>query len=213
MPAVRYRMVIVGMLILCGGFIAAFSEKKQAKFKFIFPQDRTIILEREVNLICVLEQDNVPMQFNLPKLFVNNSEKHWDKSFKLPVLVARIKLQLGLNKIKVGDATLSVYVKDGSTKKFPEGWKELRYHPQTVKGQYGCASCHKTDVQYGNAALGEPPIPAACDKCHSELEFELKHHHPKQPIEQCTMCHSIHSANIKGLLKEPSKQLCAQCHD
>lgn len=213
----KRRCVAISLLTLLLGCVATalsmIGATKSEAIRFVFPRDRSVLSGNEVTLICVLTQVDLGERAALPKLLINGSAHSWDESFAPPKLVAHVKFSRGLNRIKVDGAELSVYVKGDDAKGVPQGWKELHFHPPTAKGQLQCASCHAVEKQSNRVVIGDALVPSACDKCHSELEFELKHHHPKQPMEQCTMCHSVHASDIKGLLKEPSKQLCARCHD
>gem|GEM_PF-1067802 len=216
MPVRYYCAVLLFPLAFVGGFVKALSIREMAEpvaVKFIFPQNHSTLSRSEVTVICMLTRVDSQGHSSLPELLINGSVQSWDEIFAQPVLAAHVRLTTGLNTVKVGNATLSVYVKGGSAKEPPKGWGELYSHPPTAKGQLQCTSCHAVEKQNGRLALGKALVPSACDKCHSELEFELKHHHPKQPMEQCTMCHSTHASSIKGLLKSAPKQLCARCHD
>lgn len=213
---VECRCAAILLLTLLLGWVAtalSMGATRSGAMRFVFPRDRSVLSGSEATLICVLTQVDSVERATLPKLLINSSAHSWDKSFAPPALVAHVKFSRGLNRIKVDDVELAVYVKGDDAKGAPHGWKELYFHPPTAKGQLQCASCHAIEKQNSRVVIGGALVPSACDKCHSELEFELKHHHPKQPMEQCTMCHSVHASNIKGLLKEPSKQLCTQCHD
>ncbi|MGL6194309.1 MAG: cytochrome c3 family protein [Thermoguttaceae bacterium] len=54
-----------------------------------------------------------------------------------------------------------------------------------------------------------------CMSCHTPEEFDLKHEgHNFQKLEECSMCHTMHSERVeRPLLKATKKELCEQCHD
>lgn len=205
--------LIGGLALLCGTIIAKNSDNFR-KILVIFPKDKSIIRAKEISLICELQREIGEKPKKPPKILVNGLALQWDSKFELPTLVAHVKLSPGLNEIQIEGVKLSVYLALDKAKEPPKGLRELYFHPPSSSDrQLECSLCHSTEKRDGRLRLEKAPVPNSCDRCHSELEFELKHHHPKQPIEQCNMCHSIHGSNIKGLLKKPSKQLCAECHD
>ncbi|MFA4015065.1 MAG: hypothetical protein RUDDFDWM_000131 [Candidatus Fervidibacterota bacterium] len=210
MHKTHLSFIVFFMLIVLWIVIA--SEKEQG-LKVIFPQDRSTLTNPHVTVICKLNEGTKDKPCTVPNLVVNGVEHKWRKEYLPTILVASVKLRKGLNWIQIGNSKLSVYVVSKKTKAPPTDWKEIRSHPLPAEKEPNCSICHTLIKEMDTFRLGEVQLPKACDACHSEIEFELKHHHPKRSIEHCTICHSIHSSNMSSLLKKTPKELCKSCHD
>jgi predicted CXXCH cytochrome family protein len=78
-----------------------------------------------------------------------------------------------------------------------------------------CNQCHPAA---SSAAALQPKKTgvALCQGCHSGLVNETlarnRLHWPVAGAEACLSCHNPHASKEKGLLAEPAKQLCGECH-
>jgi predicted CXXCH cytochrome family protein len=97
-----------------------------------------------------------------------------------------------------------------------------------MPGQYGCESCHgpaSRHVALGSKGglekfiLNPGKDPAACLRCHTEVEaeFNFPEHHPVlEGKMNCVECHDPHGADIMkpagGLAMARLNETCAQCH-
>jgi predicted CXXCH cytochrome family protein len=208
----KIRLLFIASLVPIIVWIV-FASEKERELKIVFPQDRSILTNPHVTVICKLNEDAKDKPHTLPNLTVNGMTHKWRKEYLPTILVAGVKLQEGLNWLQIGDAKVSVYVVGEKAKTPPADWKEIRSHPLSVEKEPTCSTCHTLTKGIGTPHLGEVQLPKACDACHSEIEFELKHNHPKRSIEHCTICHSIHGSTMSSLLKRTPKELCKSCHD
>jgi predicted CXXCH cytochrome family protein len=140
-------------------------------------------------------------------LTVDGKPQAWGP-FTGPVQAARLRLEPGRHEIRIGRHTLAVSVR--GTLEPPAG-TGARLHP-IREGAEGCGACHQTNHRDGGTEVGAAQ-PGACLTCHRQVQFELKHAHPLEPLKHCNSCHAPHGSQHRGLLKAPVKKLCASCHD
>lgn len=70
-----------------------------------------------------------------------------------------------------------------------------------------CMECHGS-----NFTTGEVPLDV-CLKCHGEVPQEYPRMHGPVPAGACLWCHVPHESAWAHLIKAPSRDVCAQCHD
>ena len=82
-----------------------------------------------------------------------------------------------------------------------------------------CKVCHKWKDNKHDFTLADEG-PKLCTGCHEEMivpkpkEGEEKKLTVHEPItEDCTSCHTPHSADTKALLSMPLLEMCEACHD
>ncbi len=85
----------------------------------------------------------------------------------------------------------------------------------------GCVNCHNPhgSPKADYLLKAEPPGLCASSKCHATGKASFREAHVGYPVAsaRCTMCHSAHGSNQKGLLydtvHEPlAKRSCKKCH-
>jgi predicted CXXCH cytochrome family protein len=83
----------------------------------------------------------------------------------------------------------------------------------------GCVACHDPHSSDSRKMLKQPEA-RLCAQCHADLSKHFHKTTSDKPDPRtgegltCTGCHSPHTADIKGLLRQdPRRELCIQCHD
>lgn len=70
-----------------------------------------------------------------------------------------------------------------------------------------CVDCH------GSGFTTSGVTASVCMKCHGEVPQEYPRMHGPVPAGACLWCHVPHESAWAHLLKAPSRDVCAQCHD
>jgi DmsE family decaheme c-type cytochrome len=88
-------------------------------------------------------------------------------------------------------------------------------HP-VLSGAMNCTDCHDYFKSL-SADLTSKLNNQTCYKCHGEMDGPFMHEHEATRdfgVENggCINCHSPHGSPFANLLKEPTPQLCQQCH-
>jgi len=206
-------------LMLCGvstaawlrltqGFASHDVRPSQPALRVLFPPDRSVVETGKFELICLQRKG----QKSRPQLRVDGMVQPWER-YRAPLLVARLNLSPGRHQLQIGSRRLTIFVPGDQTLRAPPGWARFRTHPPTVQGYRECRSCHLIENNARGTAVLAPRTPAACKRCHSDVQFEATHFHPQEPLASCQMCHALHGSRRKALLKKPHKELCAACHD
>jgi DmsE family decaheme c-type cytochrome len=88
-------------------------------------------------------------------------------------------------------------------------------HPVVSKGMT-CVDCHDLFSKLSNPGT-EKATNKTCYNCHGEMDGPFVYEH--EPARDfgleaggCINCHTPHGSAFADLLKEPSPQLCLQCH-
>ncbi|HET6350024.1 MAG TPA: cytochrome c3 family protein [Candidatus Krumholzibacteria bacterium] len=77
-----------------------------------------------------------------------------------------------------------------------------------------CGACHQNHSHNSKLLAGN--VTATCNTCHPEeasLAAQARFPHPPAHDDNCLSCHAGHGSDNAGILKQPQKQLCADCHD
>lgn len=196
------------------GLVPRFAEGEdppaRPTLRVLFPADRSVLETGQFNLIGVWkpeQEGEAP-----PELQVDGKGHPWEP-YRRPALVARLKLLPGQHQLQIGRRTLTIFVREEQKPDAPEGWPVFRQHPPTAERDRECHSCHEVQKGEQGFTISPPRTPAACDPCHTALEFEAEHFHPREPLASCPMCHALHGSSRKALLKKPVQELCAACHE
>jgi predicted CXXCH cytochrome family protein len=125
-----------------------------------------------------------------------------------------LELAPGRHEIAIGETRLEVHVRgDGEALEAPDGWPVYRSHQGSTEGWEDCSICHEVTKDDDLTVVGELKQAEACYECHSAIDFEATHFHPREPLDACNMCHELHGASGPSLLKGEVKKLCAECHE
>ena len=205
-----YILLALVCLELTGGSAGEDAHSIRPSLRILFPADRSIIETGKFQLICVQRPQS--HQKDAPRLVVDGVRMRWGQ-YRPPVFVARLNLSPGRHKLQIGNRTLAIFIRGNRTLPAPRGWQVFRAHPPASNGYMECRSCHNVKRDKDAIAVLTPRTPDACGRCHSDVQFEVKHFHPKEPLDSCQMCHAVHGSSRKALLKKPLKELCATCHD
>jgi len=190
---------------------------EEAGVEVIYPPDKAVLPSGDFDVIC--RGDDA-------RLRVDGEPYRWEP-FDPPVRVAHVSLYCGPNTLEIGPKRVEVFVAETAGPKRvevfvaetavrpggPEGWPMWRKHPISGSGAARCGDCHEIEGRGDGVAVGRLAGYKACFECHKAVEFEAIHSHPLEPIESCQMCHSLHAAKEKALLKAPAKKLCDECHE
>ncbi len=204
---------VLGVCLLLAVWAAAASEsppEEASAFKVVSPADQAALLSGSFDVIVKADRPELADRLTLE---LGRQEVAWDKAYGGPVRVARLRLAPGVYELKVGDrvvrfgVALNEQEHDG-----PPQWPVVRSHTMEPDPDR-CAACHENSSDTGQIRIGALRSYKACFGCHRSVEFELRHAHPLQPLENCQTCHALHGSSRKALLKAPVKQLCADCHD
>ncbi len=198
------------LLALTVAVIRGQAEKGET-LRVLFPRDECVLESGKFDLLCVMP-DAASEQDSAPELRVDGSARKWEP-YQAPVLLCRLELQPGPHELMVGTQKLRVYIRGESQGGEPEGWPVYRTHRGTTEGWKDCAQCHELTKEEERTIVGDPKEPSACSPCHSAIDFEATHFHPKEPLDACHLCHALHGSDGPSLLKDSVKKLCADCHD
>jgi len=75
--------------------------------------------------------------------------------------------------------------------------------------QQDCDDCHEREGAAHEFSMEDPP--ALCMTCHDPVATAANVHDPA--AEDCLDCHDPHGSDVEGILVEPMKVLCFDCHD
>lgn len=75
-------------------------------------------------------------------------------------------------------------------------------------GKKECISCHDQKL-IGKTVETQPQL---CYKCHDDYKENFKFVHGPVGGGYCSICHDPHKSQLDKLLKQPTEQLCLNCH-
>lgn len=77
-----------------------------------------------------------------------------------------------------------------------------------------CELCHESHGSDRRGLLRTATLEDHCRLCHpGTVDRTMKSAHSHAGVDgSCLACHSAHTAPVKGLLAEPSRDLCVSCH-
>jgi predicted CXXCH cytochrome family protein len=180
--------------------------------RVLFPQDECVLESGKFDLLCLMA-DAASEQESPPELRVDGSAGKWEP-YKPPVLVCRLELDPGLHELVVGSQKLRLYVRgESGADGEPEGWPVYPSHQESTEGWEDCSTCHELTKDHELTVVGPANEPEACSQCHSAIDFEGTHFHPRAPLNACHTCHDLHGSSNPSLLTGEAKKLCADCHD
>jgi len=182
----------------------------QPTLRVLFPADRSVIETGQFEWIGVWKpgrEGEAP-----PELQVDGTGHPWEP-YHLPALVARLKLSPGRHSLQIGPHTWTIFVRGDQAPEPPTDWPVFRKHPPTARGDRACHSCHEVRQDEHGFTVSPPRTPDVCEPCHTDLQLEATHFHPREPLTSCQRCHALHGSSRPALLTKPVKELCAACHE
>lgn len=171
--------------------------------------DKTFLIAPHGNSVVVVSRLWLIMKGELPEEVLHNgSPIRWEPHFSGDVHVAILRLDIGMQSLKIGDQELSFVL--GRNEEDHAGspdWMVYRLH-NMKPGRNPCMRCHESERQEdGKAKIGALMKPAdACFKCHLNDKIEVQHsntHVNPDWKEKCSECHFIHASPYKYLLRQP----------
>ena len=206
-----FRLAVAPLLLAILVFVSVAASRKEApsrRCELVSPKDGAVLSCERVDLIC---------RGHSGSLRVNGKARKWEP-FSSPLSVATLELPAGRHEIRVGEETLTLMINPDArptdpTSESAKPSNAYACHPMRNSGKKRCGVCHETTRKDGVVNVGKPKSYEACFTCHKEVDFELDHSHILEPLETCSMCHSMHGARYKSLLKAPMRRLCEECHD
>ena len=182
------------------------------KPRVLFPRNQCVLESGEFDVVCVMADapsDREPV----PELHVDGKAETWEP-YKAPVLLCRLELEPGSHELVVGSERLQVHVRgDGEALEAPDAWPVYRSHQESTEGWEDYTTCHEVTKAEALTVVGAARQPEACYECHSAVDFEATHFHPREPLDACHMCHDLHGSSGPSLLNGEVKKLCAECHE
>ena len=229
------RLVAAPVLFAVLLFVTAAASRDDGtprKRELISPKGGGVLTSRKVDIIYRGERGT---------LLVNGEARVWE-TFAEPLAVASLELEPGEHEIRVDNETLRIRIDPGAEPADPKSeLRELRElselgesctsvasiaqsgstgvftavacHAMQGSGPKRCGVCHEIAEKDGLTAVGKPKSYEACFECHPAKKFEMDHAHILEPLQACGMCHAMHGAKYRSLLKAPMRRLCGECHD
>lgn len=178
--------------------------------RLLFPANHVTLNAASFDVIAAAPPDQTIDEAALA-LTVDDQTQSWSAAAP-PALVARVNAAPGIRTLRIGQDSIVFFVMGGDATP-PSDWPELRRHPLQGEGAARCMACHEGAASETMPSYTPPAPGEACGNCHSADDFAVAHGHVAAPLSNCAMCHAVHGAIHKGLLKAPAKQLCSECHD
>ncbi len=166
----------------------------------IAPHDNSVVV---VSRLWLILKGEIPENVTL-----NGLPIRWDKHFGGDVRVGILRLEIGMQNLKIGDKEIRFAL--GRNEKDhvgPEDWGVYRFH-NMKPGPNPCMRCHECEKQEDNTNLvGALMTPEnACFKCHTHEKIDVQHSNAMLEAnwkERCSDCHFIHASPYKYLLRNP----------
>jgi predicted CXXCH cytochrome family protein len=127
--------------------------------------------------------------------------------------IAAAELTPGEHLIEAEGARVKVFY-TGAGGQARDTWPLFHAHGHTKKTVVNaCQECHELSKEGATRILGDSRPPAACEKCHSEVDVQLTHRHVLDSVAKCYLCHDPHGGGRAMLLLDEQEKLCTQCHE
>jgi predicted CXXCH cytochrome family protein len=201
----RVSVTAVGRLPAAILLVLLLASPATGEIRVYYPPSGTMV-EGDTVVVEGMVSDRDLYEFELT---VNGEETH-----TVPVrdflFSVEVDLVPGVNGIRFGDESVSVFSADGSEAE-AEGYRRMYGH----KGLYdGCAECHELSDSGKLSFAGSAE--EVCEWCHGDLVRstegkDLKSVHAPVEAGRCLTCHSAHLSEKPGL---PAKEVpeCKVCH-
>lgn len=168
----------------------------------IAPHDNSVVV---VSRLWLILKGEIPEEVTL-----NGTPIRWDKHFGGDVRVGILRLEIGMQNLKIGDKEIHfVLGRNEEDHAGPEDWEVYRLH-NMKPGPNPCMRCHECEKQEDKTNLvGALMTPEnACFKCHLHEKINVQHSNTQLEAnwkERCSECHFIHASPYKYLLRQPRK--------
>lgn len=145
------------------------------------------------------------------KLTLNNSSISTFKLEKGNIFTDKIKLNSGLNEVKIvnGKETQIIkvyYAKD--SKNIQQNFKKLFLHTPVLEDE--CSECHNKEAKGNYPSVDSSKV--ICFDCHDSFEKDKFVHGPIGS-GSCTACHDPHGSKEVNFLREDKNKICYMCHE
>ncbi len=196
-----------------------------ARFSLLSPKDETRSVDGKFFVLCTWHSmPGCPGPPLSMQLLVDETPRAWDVQFGSNTWVAALDLPAGEHNIRCSGFEINLFSEKSSENSNPaaqNAWPVFPMHPE-IEDTTRCFECHEKIegpedlVRRGRDwTLGAWQGNKTCFACHEVNDFETKHGHLLEPIEDCRLCHAIHGTSKMepSLLKGSRKVLCARCHE
>ena len=143
------------------------------------------------------------------KVTLNGEPLTWHKRFDGNVRVVDMWLDIGKQKLQMGDDKISfVLGKNEQDHAGPADWQLYHFHNMKVEPN-PCMHCHEHPKVNGKIQIGAlKKTKEACFECHEEPK--LVEQHAKTQLEDnwqetCSTCHYLHASPYVPLLRKPKE--------
>lgn len=170
--------------------------------------ENTCLIAPHENSVVVVSRLWLILKGDVPEEVLHNGKPvKWDKHFAEGTYVGILRLDLGMQNLKIGERELQfVLGRNEKDHAGPEEWQVYRLH-NMKPGPNPCMRCHESEKQEdGKAKIGALMKPEeACFKCHIMEKIDVQHSNTKLSgdwKEKCSDCHFIHASPHKYLLRQ-----------
>ncbi len=169
----------------------------------VAPHDNSVVVVSRLWLILKGELPEEPVT-------MNGQPFTWDKHFGGDVHVGILRLEIGMQNLKIGDDELHfVLGRNEKDHAGPEDWQVYRLH-NMKPGPNPCIECHNgekdEEEKFHVGTLKTPD--EACFKCHQTDKIQTQHENTRLDsnwTQSCRDCHFIHASPYKYLLRQPQE--------
>ncbi|MBE6426677.1 MAG: hypothetical protein E7029_11980 [Planctomycetaceae bacterium] len=171
--------------------------------------DKTFLIAPHGDSVVVVSRLWLILKGECPEEVLHNGQPvRWDSNFGGDVHVSILRLDIGMQKLKIGDRELEfVLGRNEKDHAGPSEWMVYRLH-NMKPGRNPCMRCHETEKNAdGKIEVGAlMSAQDACFKCHIPEKIDVQHSNTVVNDDwrtKCSDCHFIHASPYKYLLRQP----------